>query len=85
MSQAAIASLAMMKPSTDAFDVTPGSSALTRPARALYVGGAGDVEITTPSGTTVVFHSVAAGTFMPVQATHVIDTNTTATDIVALV
>lgn len=85
MSQAANGKLALMAPAEDAFDVTPGAGALARKARGLYVGGAGDVEVTTVKGTTVVFHAVPAGTLLPVQCTHVIDTNTTATNIVALV
>lgn len=71
-------------PAFGGFDITPGASALSPEARGLYVGGAGDVEVTGPDGATVVYHDVPAGTFMPVRATHVIATNTTATNIVGL-
>lgn len=53
-------------------------------ARALYVGGTGDVVIrSTAAGTAVTFKSVAAGSILPVYAYHVMAA-TTATDIVAL-
>lgn len=60
---------------------------LTTYARALWVGGAGDVAIVGPDGpdTAVVLKAVAAGTLLPVQARRVHSTGTTATDIVALI
>lgn len=54
-------------------------------ARALYIGGAGDVAVTCQEGdTAVTFVGVAAGTILPVAARLVMSTNTTATSIVAL-
>lgn len=53
-------------------------------ARALYIGAAGDVAITTPAGATVVFSDVPAGCILPVACSHVRATATTATNIVAL-
>ena len=50
----------------------------------LYVGVTGDVRVLTAGGNDVVFKSVAGGTFMPVQVLRVFNTNTTATNIVAL-
>jgi hypothetical protein len=67
--------------------VTPANSDLPNGiARALWVGGAGDVAIVAESdGTTAVtIASVAAGTLLPVRAKRVNSTNTTATAIVAL-
>ena len=53
--------------------------------KALYVGGAGNVAIKhTESGTAVTFVGVAAGTILPVTGILVMNTNTTATNIVAL-
>jgi hypothetical protein len=52
--------------------------------RSLYVGGAGNVVVVTPSGTSATFAGVAAGAILPVQARRVNSTNTTATSIVAL-
>lgn len=50
----------------------------------LYVGGAGNLRVTTQGGDDVVFSNVAAGSFIPVQVIKVWATNTTATNIVAL-
>ncbi len=50
----------------------------------LYVGGAGNLRVTTVGGDDVVFASVAAGSFIPVQVVKVWATNTTATNILAL-
>jgi len=71
-------------PADDGFDITPGASELAVCARAVYVGGAGDVEITTAKGTTLVFSSVPAGTTLPVRASYVLATNTTATNLIGL-
>lgn len=54
-----------------AFAITPGASAFPIVARAVYVGGAGNVTLTTAAGETVEFVGVAAGTILPVRATHV--------------
>ena len=45
----------------------------------LYVGGAGDVKVTTAGGDDVVFEAVNAGTFLPVQVIKVWDAGTSVT------
>lgn len=45
----------------------------------LYVGGAGNVEVVTAKGTTVVFSGVPAGAFLPIAVSKVLAANTTAT------
>ena len=50
----------------------------------LYVGGAGDIKLTTASGSILTFSSLNAGTFVPVQTIKVFSTGTTATNIIAL-
>lgn len=50
----------------------------------LYVGGDGNLRVTTIGGDTVTFVGVLAGTFLPVQVLRVLSTGTTATNIVAL-
>ena len=50
----------------------------------LYVGGAGDVEATLESGSTVIFAGVNAGSFLPICATQVLSGFTTATNMLAL-
>ena len=66
--------------------VTPSDSTdLTTPARALWVGTGGDVVLNLAgTGTTLKFGSVPSGTLLPVAATRVQSTNTTASNIVAL-
>jgi hypothetical protein len=50
----------------------------------LYVGGAGNIKVTTAGGDTVTFTGVLAGSFIPVQVLRVWSTDTTATNIIAL-
>lgn len=74
-------------PSPEFVAVVPSNTVdLTKPCRGLYVGGAGDimaVPLAAP-GTAVLFKAVPAGTVLPIVATRVNATGTTATDIVAL-
>jgi hypothetical protein len=49
----------------------------------LYVGGAGDVSVTTVGGNDVTFKGINAGQFIPVNVVKV-TASTTATDIIAL-
>lgn len=56
---------------------------LDTPSRGLYVGGAGDVAVTTIGGTTATFIDVPAGAVLPIRATRVESTGTTATNIIA--
>ena len=50
----------------------------------LYVGGTGNIKLTTSSGSTLTFNGLNAGTFVPVQTIKVFNTGTTATNILAL-
>ena len=50
----------------------------------LYVGGAGNLAVTTAGGDTLIFFGLLAGTFVPVQVVRVWASDTTATNIVAL-
>lgn len=50
----------------------------------LYIGGDGDVKVTTAGGDTVTFVGLTAGSFVPVQVVRVWSTGTNATDIIAL-
>ena len=52
--------------------------------RSLYIGGAGNASLLMPDNSTVIFSALAAGTVLPVRASQVNTTGTTATDIVAL-
>ena len=65
--------------------VTPADATdLAEVARALYVGGTGNLSVVRLDGTTVAFVGVPAGTILPIRIRGVNQTGTTATDIVAL-
>ena len=73
-------------PADDAFAVTPGTTALTTPSRALWIGNTGDVQVTMLlSGTDVTFKNVLGGTILALRVSHVLASETTASDIVAMV
>ena len=70
------------------FPMYPGDAALVTTSDTtvfapsiIYVGGAGNVRITTAQGTDIVFTGLNAGTVLPVQAIKVWATNTTATSL----
>lgn len=64
--------------------VTPADgSDLATSARALWVGGAGDIKVTTVGGSTVTIVGVTAGSILPVRVARVWATGTTATNILA--
>ena len=50
----------------------------------LYVGGSGNIKLTTSSGSILTFNGLNAGTFVPVQTIKVFSTGTDATNIIAL-
>ena len=65
--------------------VTPSDTVnLTTPARALYVGGAGNLVAINGAGDAITFTGVLAGSILPIRTTRVNSTSTTATSIVAL-
>ena len=79
----------MLSPSNGPFThgaaVTPSdSTVLTQATLALYVGTAGNVAITWVTGGNNTFVAVPAGTVLPVRASKVLSTGTTAINIVAL-
>jgi hypothetical protein len=75
----------VMAPATRAVPVTPNDGTdLTYNAKALWVGGAGNINLDTIGGDTILISGIPAGTVLPIQARRVRSTNTTATLIVAL-
>ena len=76
----------LANPARNAEAITPDDAIdLSQPTRALYVGGAGDVDvILVDDSTAVTFKAVPAGTLLPVQAIRVKATLTTAVDIVGI-
>ncbi len=75
-----------MVPDSSFRPVTPSDTYPIKggPARALYVGGAGDVAAVNENGAAVVFAGVPAGAVLPITTSRVNATATTATNIVAL-
>lgn len=75
-----------MVPNSSFRTVTPSDTTAIKggPARALYVGGAGDVVAINENGAAVTFTAVPAGAVLPIATARVNATNTTATSIVAL-
>lgn len=73
-------------PANNAAEITPNDTTdLASTARALYIGGGGAVKVDTAGGdTAVVFAGMTAGQILPVRVSRVYDTDTTATDIVAI-
>lgn len=71
-------------PVTGGVAVTPSASALARPIRGFHVGVSGDVNVTLLDGATVLLKNCAAGSYYPYACTHVLATNTTATNIIGL-
>lgn len=72
-------------PADHAFAITPSDgSDLAYVPRAIYVGGYGDVAVITAGGETVTFVGMSAGDLLPVRASRVMATGTTATSIVGI-
>jgi hypothetical protein len=72
-------------PARYAAAITPSNTNLLPVyARGIYVGGSGNIALTTPNGDTVTFIGVLAGTILPVCVSQVFATNTTATNLIAL-
>jgi hypothetical protein len=71
---------------TKAFTIYQMSAvtSMGNPGCVLYIGGTGNLNITTIGGDTVLFSTIAASSFFPVQVNQVRSTTTTATNIIAL-
>lgn len=74
----------VQNPLTRLFAITPhDTTLLTEAARAIYVGGAGNVSVLPVGQTTsVTLVGVQAGTLLPIRVARVNSTGTTATSIV---
>ena len=70
-------------PASD-FEAVVTNTDFTATCRGVYVGGAGNVSAKSVSGSDVVFTGVPAGSILPIRATRINTTNTTATDMVAM-
>lgn len=69
----------------NALAVTKSDSTVFSPAlSAIYVGGTGDVAVTTVDGSAIVFKAVPVGVVIPCRVKQIMSTNTTATLMVGL-
>ncbi len=64
--------------------ITPADSDLDNQMRSLYIGGSGNLKVTTVNGHAVTFVGLVAGTILPVSVKRVWSTGTTATNIIGL-
>lgn len=72
-------------PARDAQAVTPSDTvALSAITRGVYVGQTGALAVQMAGGQTVVFQGLPAGSLLPIRASHIRATGTTATGLVAL-
>ena len=72
-------------PLTNALAVTPhDTNDLVYVTRGVYVGGAGTLKVNMQDQGTVTFTGVPVGTLLPIRATRVYSTGTSATSILAL-
>ena len=75
----------MVGPIENGFAVTPADGAdQAQVCRAIWIGGSGDLKVTTRGGDTFTLVGVPAGTLLPLRATRIWSTGTTATNLVAL-
>ena len=71
------------KTSSHAEAITPHDSTNFDKCRAIYIGVSGDV-VAIVDGSAVTFKNAVQGSVLPVEATRVNSTNTTATNLIAL-
>ena len=72
-------------PMTDAEVVTKSDSVnLVNVSRAIYVGGTGHMNVIMANGDTILFSAIPVGTILPIRASRVQSTGTTATLMVAM-
>lgn len=67
-----------------AVNVSSGDQDFANGFRALFVGGAGNIAVTMKGGGDVTFTGVTAGLILPISASVIKQTGTTATNVVAL-
>lgn len=72
-------------PFSDGFAITPhDTNELANVTRAIYVGGAGNIALTTVNGDSITLAGLALGDWVPIRAKIVLSTGTTATNLVGL-
>ena len=72
-------------PASSGFAVTPNDAAdLPEVTRAIYVGTGGDLTVRMLTGETLTFAGIAPASLLPVRATRILATGTTAGNLVGL-
>lgn len=72
-------------PAGHGFPIAPNDATdLEEVTRGLFVGTAGNVAVTMRLGGSVTFKNIPAGSLLPIRATRVLATGTTAGDIIGL-
>lgn len=71
-------------PATGAVAVSPDDNEELDTTRALYVGSTGNLKVDMGAGGAVTFSNVPDGTILPICVTKVYNSDTTASDILAL-
>jgi hypothetical protein len=71
-------------PYRDAIAVTPSDATIIPVTRGLFIGGAGNINVRTVKGTTILLSGITANTVLPLAVDQVLATTTTATLIRAL-
>lgn len=72
-------------PAQGATAITPNNAVdLAAPTTGIYVGTTGNLRLTTLLGDDVTFVAVPSGALLPIQATRIWATGTTATNMIAL-
>lgn len=67
-----------------AFAITTSDTANLQNVAVVYVGGAGNIKVTTANGDVATFNGLNAGTVLPVQVLRVWATGTTATTLIGI-
>ena len=67
-----------------AFAITTSDTVNLQNVAIVYVGGAGNIKVTTANGDVVTFNGLNAGTVLPVQVLRVWATGTTATTLIGI-
>jgi hypothetical protein len=72
-------------PASQMFAITPSDvTDLAFLTSGLYVGGAGDIAVQGATGASVLFKAVPVGSILPIRASRILASGTTATNIVGL-
>lgn len=72
-------------PATEGTSVVPSdTNDLSNVSRAIYVGSAGHVRVTLKGGADVTFTNAGSGAVLPIRASRIWQTGSTAADMVAL-